>query len=98
MPTIRSHSNFTMFAKTDSYNVGHIAVNFLKTFVISMITHNSVHMVEEVFVGCDIVGVVGADHVLNHIRDKSNLFVMFVMEIIKIWGFGDYKNCWCSRC
>ena len=38
-----------------------------------MITHNSVHMVEEVFVGSHIIGVVGADHFLDNIRDETHL-------------------------
>ena len=42
-------------------------------------THNSVHMVEEVFVCGEIVGVISPDHVLDHIRDERNLSKMMKM-------------------
>ena len=40
-----------------------------------VVTHNSVHVVEKVFVGCNIVCVVGADHVLYDVSDERHLLV-----------------------
>ena len=60
----------------DHRHLGHIITNLLKIIIMMVITHNSVHMVEEVFVGGNIVGVVSADHVLDHICDERNLSKM----------------------
>ena len=49
------------------------AITITTILLMIMITHNSVHMVEEVFVGSHIIGVVGADHFLDNIRDETHL-------------------------
>ena len=40
-----------------------------------VVTHNSVHVVKKVFVGCNIVCVVGADHVLYDVSDEGHLLL-----------------------
>ena len=41
-----------------------------------VVTHNSVHVVKKVFVGCNIVCVVGADHVLYDVSDERHLLLV----------------------
>ena len=46
-----------------------------KNQIFVVVTHNSVHVVKKVFVGCNIVCVVGADHVLYDVSDERHLLV-----------------------
>ena len=45
-----------------------------KNQIVVVVTHNSVHVVKKVFVGCNIVCVVGADHVLYDVSDERHLW------------------------
>ena len=70
-----------------------------------MITHNSVHMVKEVFVSGNIVGVVSADHLLDYIRDECHLLYMMNMMFDQIVLMTETTIimmgiiiCWCSKC
>ena len=46
-----------------------------KNQIVVVVTHNSVHVVKKVFVGCYVVCVVSADHVLYDVSDEGHLLL-----------------------